>query len=199
MTNTAPLEILSSPFEVYVATSVTAEPDLKLGPTASWTLLGTNGKLNQAEGGVMVNSQQSITEFFTEGYTGPIKANRDREGFKVKFSLADLTPAHFTKALTGTAPTSQGSSGSSAGYDVIGLYRGIDVSEVSLLLRGPSSKYASGYSHFYIPRAYQSGQPNVQLSKKGLAIVEFEFTALVYASAASPDVMFGVFRAQTTA
>ncbi len=183
-----PVEIICSPYEIYITTGTDAFPDVQIAPSGGWILLGTNGKNNQAEGGVTVENTQTLNYVRVEGRTGPAKAYRTEEDQKVSFTLLDMSLAQYKHALSGNAPTASGTTA-----DYIGLSRSEFVREVKLLVRGPSPAHENRNAQFEIPRAVQSGAPSVALSKGAPTGLAFEFTSLEDLSTATTGERFGRF------
>lgn len=186
----SPFEIISAPFEVYMTTGTDAFPDAASTPTGGWVLLGTNGKRNQAEGGVVVEHNQTLREIRTEGHTGIVKMVRTAEDTKVRFTLLDLTKEIYKHALNGDAPSAQGTTG----FEV-GLSRAENVRECKILVRGPSPVADQRNCQFQLPRCVQTGSASVQLSKTAEAGIELEFTALDQTGSVATGQRMGVFSA----
>lgn len=185
MSNNSPYEIIASPFEVYIAPVGTAFPAVGSTPGGSWTKLGQNGIKNQAEGGVHVVHEQTMVEFRTEGCTGPAKINRTAESLKISFNLHDLSTDLYAEALTGSEDTPN---------THVALRRGLSIDEVALLIRGDSPHAANKNCQWQIPRAVQTGNSDIQLSKGTMAGVAFTYTAVEDTNATSDSARFGHFQ-----
>lgn len=166
------LEMILTPFEVYITTGTDAFPAIASTPSGGWTLLGKNGKRNQVEGGVTLHHDQTVVMHHTEGHTEPVKASRSRESFRVTFSLSDVRAGLYTHALAGNAVAT------GSGTDTLPLGRSLEMQEVKLLIRGRSPVHAQGNAQYEVPRAVQTGSPTVNPHKGGLAALAFEFQAL---------------------
>ena len=172
-----PFEIIVAPYDVYIAAVGTAFPTTPGdAPSGSWTLLGRQGAERYTEDGVMVQLSQTLSYVRAAKMTGPVKAIRTEEDCIISFTLIDLRPAQFTYALAGTSPTS------ASGIETLNLYRGLDVAQWALLIRGDSPTNATGESwkaDYRITRAVQASSPQIQYHKGGAAGVAFEFRAIV--------------------
>ncbi len=184
----SPVEIICSPYEVYITTGTDAFPELATTPSGGWVKLGTNGKNNQGEGGVTVENTQTLNYVRVEGRTGPAKAYRTEEDQKVSFTLLDMSLAQYKHTLSGDIPTASGTTA-----DYIGLSRSENVREMKLLVRGPSPAHENRNAQFEIPRAVQSGAPSAAFSKGAPTGLNFEFTTLEDLSAATTGERFGRF------
>lgn len=195
------LEIITSPFRVYVAAVGTPFPDVAAAPSALWTLLGEHGERSMAENGVTVSHGQTVNEISVYGSTGPVKAVRTKESLKVKFTLLDLSPEMYSYAIGNRTITDSGAQVGSSGNKSVQLYKGLDVAEVALLVRGndASTEIAAAEAQFEIPRAYMSGNPAPVFSKGGAAGLELEFSALEDYDAATVADRFGRFKVYTAA
>lgn len=181
-----PFEILVAPYEVYLTTGTPAFPDVLTAPPSTWTLLGTNGNRNYAEGGVTIEQSQTIVEIHTEGHTGPVKAVRTQESQKVRVTLLDLSLLQYTHALGGAAVTSV-----STTLQRVDLSRAEYVREVQLLIRGDSPAADNRRAQYEIPRAIQTGNPAPVFQKGAPAGLEFEFTCLDDSTSATTGQRFG--------
>lgn len=202
MPQTEHLELITSPFRVYVAAVGSAFPDVAATPDSSvWTLLGEHGERSMGESGVTVTHGQTINEIVTYGSTGPVKAVRTKESLKVKFNLMDLSPEMYSYAIANRTITDTGAQVGTSGHKKVQLYKGLDVAEVALLIRGndASTEVAAAEAQFEIPRAYMSGNPAPVFSKGQAAGLELEFTALEDYDAASAADRFGRFKVYTAA
>ena len=182
-----PYEILVAPYEVYLTTGSDAYPgDVLTTPTGGWTLLGTNGNRNYAEGGVTIEQSQTLVEIHTEGHMGPVKAVRTQESQKVRVTLLDMSLAQYTHALGGAAVTAV-----SATLQSLNLSRAEYVREVKLLIRGDSAAADNRKAQYEIPRAVQSGNPTPVFQKGAPVGIEFEFTCLDDTTSATTGQRFG--------
>ena len=97
MAETTPFEIMVSTLKVYTGPVNEARPDLNDAVAGNWVLLGTSGKSNYAEDGVIVTPEQDIEEFYSLGNTGPQKAFRTHERLGITVTLVDFTADHMAK------------------------------------------------------------------------------------------------------
>jgi hypothetical protein len=134
-----PLELISGPFDVYVAPVGEAFPDVDTTPAGNWFKLGTNGAKNYDEGGVKVKHGQKLSKVFTLGSTGPRKVLREQETMVVSFTLLDLSPEQYAKVLNDAAVSSVAAAAGTPGYKKTALRRGSSVSEFAVLVKGAVS------------------------------------------------------------
>lgn len=181
--------VIGGPFVVYRAAVGTAFPVLGVAPAAGWNLLGTNGNKSYSEDGVTVRHPQTVNRIRPAGSTGPIKAARTDEDFEIEFTLWDLTLEQYAQALSQQAVTDAG------GTRSMGIYRGFNIPESALLIRGPSPYDDTLDLQYEIPRAYTEGAPEIAYVKGQPAGLQFLFVAMVDPDAAEGE-EFGVIRAQ---
>jgi hypothetical protein len=198
LNNSLPYEIIAAPFTVWFAAVGTAFPLVSAAPSASWAKVGSSGDLNYMEDGVTVQHSQAIELFRALGDSGSRKAFRTEEDLKVMLVLADLTLEQYKHALNSNTITTVAQSVGVAGHKKIGMSRGLSVATVALLVRGPSPYMDDGVLQFEVPRAAQTGNPEVVFRRDQPAGLALEWTALVDPDASSEDERFGRLRAQTT-
>ncbi len=203
MDNSAPFEIIASgEVEVWVAPLATTKPDVDEVPSvvdAAWVKVGTSGNLNYAPDGITVKHAQSIEKFRALGDTGTRKVARTEEDLMVGVTVWDLTLEQYRRALNDNAITTTAQGAGQPGKKKVGLSRGSAVATMSVLLRMPSPYMDDGVMQYYIPRAAQTGDPEVAFKNDEPAGLELEWTALVDPNAASADERFGYIEAQTSA
>lgn len=198
MENTAPYEIISTPFTAYWAPVGTAFPDVDEAPGGSWTKIGTNGDLNYAEDGVTVQHEQDVSMFRALGSTGPRKAFRNSERQVVGFTLMDLSLEQYRQSLNQNTVTTTAAGVGSPGTKDIGLSRGLSVTEMALLLRADISPAGDGFAMQYeIPRAVEIGSPEVVFRNGEPAGLALEFETLEDTSASTEAERFGRLVIQT--
>lgn len=190
---TAPLEIVSAPFEVYVGPVGESFPDTDETPGGNWVLIGTSGNLNYTEDGVTVSHQQTIEKFRAHGSTGPRKAFRTEEELMISFTLADMTLENYKHALNQNTVTDVAAAAGVPGYRHINNYQGLDVDQRALLVRGvDASPYQAGAEIQYeVPVCYESGSKELVSSKGTPMALSLEYTALEDPNAASEGLRFG--------
>jgi hypothetical protein len=193
--NSLPYEIIAAPFTVWYAPVGTAFPDVEFTPGAPWAKVGSSGDLNYTDDGVTISHSQEMELFRALGDAGSRKAFRISEDLLIKLMLADLTLEQYAHALNSNSITTVPAM-SNAGYKKIGLSRGFSVATVALLVRGPSPYGADWTMQFEVPRAAQTGNPEVVMRKGEPAALALEWTALVDPDAASEDERFGRILAQ---
>lgn len=191
----APLEIMVSPAEVYLAAVGTAFPDVDAVPGAGWTLVGTAGSDNYTEDGVTIRRTLSTQEIRALKSTVPRKIVRTQVGFEVEFNVMDLNPEEMAYALgaddgdiTDTAAAS-GVAGNKA-FDIP-----TDPTPVhkAILVRVPASALGDGWnSQYEIVEAVQVGPGELVHRKDGAATVRHLWRCLKDSSG-----NFVTFREQT--
>lgn len=186
-----PNEIMVGPLEVYLSPVGTAFPDVDEVPAAAWKLLGTNGTLNQAEGGITVSHPQTIKEHMNEGATGPIDAFRTGEGLEFSFTLEDMTAEQYTHAINGEAVTDTAAGTGTPGYRAINLYRGPTVKKYALLARGFSPYDPTLKLQYQVPICYQADNPAPAFNKSAPGALKLTFKALIDPNASTTNERFG--------
>lgn len=196
MANTVPYEIIAAPFTVWVAPVSTACPAIDDVISAPWAKVGSSGDLNYSDEGVTVAHAQSIEKFRALGDSGSRKVFRTEEDVMVRLQLADLTLEQYRHAINSNTITTTPAAGANPGTKKLGLSRGFTVATMALLVVGPSPYDEEGNLYFYVPRAAQTGNPEIVMRKNTPALLALEWTALVDPNAATPDVRFGYILAQ---
>jgi hypothetical protein len=184
MTATDGREVLAAPYAVYVAPAGTAFPaidDAEADFDAAWVLLGTNGTKNYTEAGVVVNLNETTTDFTGAGSTRPLNAWRTAEGGTVGFSMADLSAEQIAMILDDAAVTTVAAGPGVAGEKSFSLDRGVQTYKYAVLTRGlsPESTLADNmFAQLEIPRAYQTANQQLTYTKGTPTEVPVEFTIL---------------------
>lgn len=190
-----PREIVVGPLDLYLAPAVEAEDAVNATPSGNWALLGTSGDENYQESGITIQHSQSLRQTRAVGATGPLKVNRQSEDLSIALALMDLSVAQYTKVLNNTTKSTD----TSPNIDYIGLRRGLDVTVLSLIARGTGLSPSGAFNvQFYVPRVYQSGEPQLVFSKDAEAALDVTFMALEYQSAATAEERFGRWVVQTS-
>lgn len=197
--STTPYEVIAGPFEVYQAAVGEAFPVIDVTPAGNWAKIGTSGDRNITEDGVTVKHEQEIEEFRGLGGTGPQKVFRTSEDLIVSFTLADLTLEQYRLTLNGNTVTDTAASSGVAGHRDLYMYRGLDVSQVALLIRGAFSPYGQFNMQFEIPVCFQMGSPEVVFQKGTPAALAFEYKAIEDPNASTEKARFGTIVAQDAA
>ena len=195
--NSLPYEIIAAPFTVWFAPVGTAFPTVDGVPAVTWKKVGSSGDLNYFDEGVKVSHAQSMSKFRALGDAGSRKVFRTEEDLSIGLTLADVTLEQYAHALNSNAITAVAASAGVAGYKKIGLSRGFAVATVALLVRGPSPYMDLGNMQYEVPRAAQSGTPEVVYRKNEPAGLALLWEALVDPNAANEFERFGVLRAMT--
>lgn len=197
--NTQPYEVISAPFQVYTAVTGSAFPKIEDTPSSPWTLLGTSGNLNYMDSGITVSHTEEVAEWRSLGDIGTRKVFRTSEGLKIKLVLADISLEQYKHALNENSVTDVPPA-TDAGYRKIGLSKGPFVSQVALILRGPSPYGDGMYMQYQIPFVFQTGSQEVVYANSGEpAGLSLEFTASIDPNAASSAERFGTIIAQDAA
>lgn len=187
-----PFEIIAAPVVVYQAAIGEAFPLIDATVAGNWNKIGTSGDRNIPEDGVTVAHSQEIEPFYSIGGTGPQKVFRTREGFIVRFTLADLTLEQYARVLNDNTVTDTAAQGGIAGFRDVDIYRGAEVSQVALLIRGLFSAYGDTWNtQFQIPNCFQTGSPEPVFQKGTPAALAFEYTAIEDPLAATSGDRFG--------
>jgi hypothetical protein len=186
-----PYEIIGAPFTLWVADTGTAFPLIDAAPGAGWTKVGTNGDRNYSEEGVTVAHPQSLNYVRPAGATGPVKAFRTEEDLRISLTLWDITLEQYAFAMNRNAVTTTAAGAGTAGFKKLGTYRGTQVNEMALLLRGISAYDAAMIAQYEVPRAVDAGSPQIRFSKGVPAGIALEFMAMEDLAAASEAERFG--------
>ncbi len=195
-----PFEIIAAPVIVYQAAVGEAFPLIDAVIAGNWVKIGTSGDRNIPEDGVTVASSQEVEPFYSIGGTGPQKVFRTREGFTCRFTLADLTLEEYSHVLNDNTVTDTAASSGVAGIREVDLYRGAEVSQVALLIRGLFSAYGATWNtQFQIPNCFQTGNPEPVFQKGTPAALAFEYTAIEDPLAATSADRFGTLVMQDAA
>lgn len=198
MENTAPLEIIASgDIELWIAPLDATKPDVDENPAdMGWVKVGKYGNLNYHSDGVGVQHSQTIVKHKAMGDVGTRKVSRTSEELMFKVKVWDLTLATYSLALNHNAITATAAGAGQPGKKKIGLSRGSSVATRSLLLRAPSPEMEDGVMQYYVPRAAQTGNPEVAYSSGEPAGLDLEWEALVDPNAAVPSERFGYLEVQ---
>lgn len=191
--NEAPFNIIVAPFDVYIAPTGTAFPDVNEEPADPWAKLGSNGNLEYSDDGVHVFFDETVDYHRFLGSTGPRKATRSEESLRIEFELNDLSVEGFAAALGQTATTAAGP----PAVKTMPLYRGFAVTEYAVLVRGPSPYMANGAAQYQIPVAVVSSSAEVVYNKTDPAGLAIQIQALEDPDAATSGDRFGTLVAQT--
>lgn len=192
MTLTSAYEILSGAGTLYVAPSVEAAPDVDAVPAGNWSTMG------ETDGGVKLISSEETQKLFSDQRTGPVKVIRKEESLIVETNLIQGTLENLAQAMGGQTVTDTPPGSGTIGIREMGMTRGADVSEFSLLFRA-DSPYGDFPAQLYIPRGVFLGEQALEYKKDGEAVIKVSFEALEYFSASSEAERFGIFTAQDAA
>jgi len=173
----APFEIIAGAADVWVAAANTADVVLNVGPSGSWTKLGTAGSKDFTEDGVVLHMNQDVNQVFSLGATGPRKAFRNREGFRVTLTLMDVTLEMWQHAWNEAAITTL--VGPPA-EKTIPLIQGGPVNTRAVLIRSAVSPYADSANptQLWVPVCYQNANVEAAFKKADAMGLALEFVAL---------------------
>lgn len=146
------------------------------------------------EDGVHVVHNQTVDLHRFLGSTGPRKATRSEEEHHVMFKLHDMTLEMYAIAMSQTVVILAGPPATKE----IPLYKGLDVQQFALLLRGASPYSATGVMQYQCPVAVHVGEPDITYNKTDPAGLDFDWLQLEDPAAASPGARFGKLIAATT-
>ena len=191
-----PYEIIGAPFTLWVADTGTAFPALDAEPAVGWTKIGTNGDRNYSEEGVTVSHSQTLNYARPAGATGPVKAFRTEEDLRISLTLWDITLEQYAFAMNRNTVSTVAAGEGTVGSKSIGIYRGTQVREMALLLRGISAYDAAMVAQYEVPRAVDAGSPQIKYSKGVPAGLAIEFMAMEDLAAAAVEERFGRLRSQ---
>jgi len=165
----APFQIIAGPADVWIAPVATAFPAVNAAPGGGWVALG------RTEGGVTVRHTQSVEMLMSDQDNAPIKAIRSEEGLEVEFSMAELTLENYKYAINNATVTAEAGPPAIKRID---LYRGYEVQQHALLVRGPSP-YMNAQLQYQIPVVVQTEEPEVEFVRDDKAVLNVVFSALV--------------------
>lgn len=193
-----PYEIIAGPMTIWTGPVGETFPDVDTTPAGNWDKLGTSGDRNYNEDGVSVNNPQTVGLIRMLGGTGPVKASRSEEDLIITVTLHDLTLEEWSIAMNANAVVDTPAASGTPGFRTMGLYKGVNVTQYALLVRGKSPYDDVNWDmQFEVPVVVVTGSPN-PIWKKGdePAGLEMEFTAIEDWDASSEDERFGRLIAQ---
>ena len=194
-------EIVISGASIYLAPIGESFPEIQAAPAGNWELLGTGGDVNLGDEGITVAHEQTLNPKRTLGSTGPVKVTRSEENLMVSGVLVDLALEEYAKVMNNVAVADTAADADTGGFRDVNMRQGPTVATLAMLIRGEdASPYGESYNLQYeIPVVYQSGNPTPVFTKGERADLEFEFTALEDANAATAAERFGQVVAQDAA
>jgi hypothetical protein len=188
----APFEILVGPLTIWTGPVGETFTDVDTTPAGNWVKVGTSGDRNYNEDGVSVNNPQTVELIRMLGGTGPVKASRSEEDLIITVTLHDWTATQFALAMNGNTAVNTPAASGTPGYDTLGLYKGVEVTQYALLVRGKSPEDDVNWNmQFEVPVCVVTGSPNPIFKKGDPAGVELAFTAIEDPDASSEDERFG--------
>ena len=188
----APYEIMTGPLEVWLAPVGETFPDVDATPGGNWTKLGSNGKRNIADDGIVATHEQTIVEHRNVGSTGPIKAVRTEESLNFELTLEDLTASQYAKLLNDVTVTTVAAGSGIPGTKEITLHQGAAVATFAFLAKKNDSPYGDSWSMQYeVPIVYQADNPAPAFKKGDAVGLKCKFAALEDPNAATEAERFG--------
>lgn len=182
--------IIASPFDVWTAPVGEAMPTVDAAPSGNWALIGSQvDQLTQDESGVSLSNTQSITDIRGAGSTAPIKAVRSEEDLLVSINMMDMTFEVLDFALRGGGVTEVSAVSGVIGTKSIPIWRGTQVVEHALLLRGPSPYLVDTNMQFEFYRVYAAGDLDQSYAKATAVVVNIQFKVLMDLTQSSPFYM----------
>ena len=195
-----PFEVIAAPVVVYSAPVGEAFPAIEDAPVGNWTLIGLAGDRGITEEGVKLSHPQTTEVVRSLGSTAPIKVFRTEEDLMIEFEVMDLTLENYKLIVNSNVVATTAAGGGAAGFKEVDLYRGADVSQFAILIRGDFSPYGDNWNtQWEIPVMFQTGSPEIVFVKGTPVGLAFEFTAIGDPNAATPANRFGRTVAQNAA
>jgi len=191
---TEPYNIIVGPFEVWTAPTGTTFPALTTDPASPWEKLGANQSQEYNDDGVSVMHEQTVDLHRFLGGTGPRKATRSEENLRIELTVHDMSLEQYAKAVGSDVEDVTGPPAAKA----ITLYRGFDVLQFALLVRG-ASPYDDSVMQYEVPVVAVDGEPEVVYNKTEPAGLLFSFVALEDPTATSIQERYGRLLASATA
>ena len=192
-----PYEMIMSPFQIYLGPVGETFPEIQATPAGNWVLLGTNGKDNMGNEGIIATHGQTLIEHRNVGSTGIKKVVRETEFLTFEGLLEDLTATMYAKILNNNTVTPVAADSDTGGYSRVYLYQGRTVSLFAMLCRGVSPYGDSWFTHYQCPVVYQLANPAPAFTKSGVAALKFSFGVIEDPDAASEAARFGQMLFQT--
>lgn len=188
------LEIICAPYEIWLAPTGTAFPDVSEAPAVGWELLGKSGDLSYEEKGVTVTANETLNLFTPAGGTGPRAVWRANEQIGVAADLADLSIATFAKVMNDATVDTIAAGVGTGGVKKFALLKGQKVALFAALLRGASPEADDMVAQFQLPIAYQGANQSITPSKQNPGMLTVNLLTL-----ADDAEGFGDYVAQTAA
>lgn len=167
-----------------------AEDLVNVTPSGNWVALG------ETDGEQSIQRAGGLTFFRDNDHTGPRKAVRPNEDFKITATLVNLTMEQRAYAL-GMAQASITTDVTPARKELPNKRGFIPVS-YSLIAKGTvDSPYGALPGQYYVPMGVFDGEPTEVRSRDGRPGIEFTFTALEDTNQAAGE-EFGYLSVQTS-
>jgi len=195
MTTNTPYGHLVGTCKIYVAPLTAgvaeAEDAVNTTPSGNWVELG------ETDGDQTIAREGDLTFFSDNDHTGPRKAVRPAEDFKITATLVNLTLEQRAYVLS----MAQSDITTDAGPPAIKSLpnkRGFTPTVYSMIVKGTvDSPYGALPAQYYIPMGVFDGSPQEVRAKDGRPGLEFVFTA-IEDTAQSAGEEFGILTAQTS-
>lgn len=185
----APEEILAFTLDLWLADVATAFPlidDVEASFDVAWVKLGTEGSLNYDENGVIVGHSETVFDFTPAGSTMPAKRFRTGESLLTKLNLVDVSPEQYAKVMNNAAVTTTAASTGVAGSKEFDLYRGDQVAQFAVLMRGVSPVDNTLVMHYKVPKAFVSVNGDVTYNKGVVAALPIEIEMIRHTASDNP-------------
>ena len=173
------VDIIRGPVRAYVATAGTAHGDIADTPVNPWELVAHKDN-RTTEDGVTVTFERSFEEQMVDELTAPLEAYPTAENVTINLKTLSMTAAAFSRAMDDAIVTDTAASSGVGGIKHLELYRGNELKEFALYVRGPSPELDGGYGGYWLPRCYISAVGNIQHRKSGGVMLDITFRGLYH-------------------
>lgn len=189
--NAFPYEVIGSPYDFYIAPVGEARPAITAAVAGQWVQVGSRGAYSFSDEGVRMQAPASYNYFRGFKSAAPLKAFRSEEDVVFQVSIADLTPEQLANAFNQLAAdvTELGTT------RTLNLSRGLSVTQVAILMRGPSPFMDAGTAQFWVPNACNVSSPEIPIRRDNATVYQLEWRAIFYFDAAAGEEM-GVYETQ---
>jgi len=160
-------------FDIYVYALGEAMTAVDAAVAGNWIKLGTAGKDQYNEEGIVIGHPQQITKWRGLGNAATMKVNRTEEDVTIRFQLHDMTAVQYAKVLDDITVTN------TSNYQLLSLLRGTSVAHLAMLLRSSEGPYGDSYACQYeCFDVVQTGGPDITFAKSAPAGIPLEFTVI---------------------
>lgn len=190
MTTVTPYEVLTGPYQVYLAPFGEAFPAVGATPAGNWELIGYT-KEEQ-----LLTIDGDLELIYSNEHQGPIKAVRPEETPVFTFTMQSMTQEDLARVLNDVSklvvavgpPATQ----------KMPLQRGYIPPLYALMLLGASqSPYGDLPGFFAFPKVVIGGSPELNFQKDEETAIEVEVTVIADITQADPDDELGWWIVQT--